>query len=71
MAPEGRLNFEDVYDSRARLVVISSPKDEKPLGWMKQLTGGVLTTAYMINPLFLKELLLTGFVRLCLNFCLV
>ena len=51
---------------------IGVPKDEKSRNWMKQLPGGVLATAYIINPFSLKEFLLTGFA--CLYpffFCLV
>ena len=61
---------DEVCDSRPRVVVVSPPKNKKSRGWMKQLPGGVLITAYVINPFSLKEFLLTGFVRLCLSFCL-
>ena len=62
---------QQVCHSRARIVLTSSPKDEKSRGWMKQLPGGVLATVYMINPFSLKESLLIGFLHLFLGFCLV
>lgn len=57
---------QQVCFSHVRIVVVSSPNDEQSRRWMKQLPGGVLATAYMINPFSLKEFLLTGFVRLFL-----
>jgi hypothetical protein len=63
--------LEEVCDSRVRIVVTSSPKDEKSRSWMKQLPGGALAKAYMINPFSLEEFFLTGFVRLCVSFYLM
>lgn len=60
-----------VRDRRTRIIVTSSTKDERSRSWMKQLPGGILVTAYIINPFSLKEYLLTGCVRLYIYFCLV
>ena len=59
------------FQQRTRIIVTSPAKDERSRSWMKQLPGGILATAYLMNPFFLKEYLLTGFVDLYLFFCFV
>jgi len=44
-----------VCHSRVRIVVVSSPNDEKSRGWMKQIPGGILATAYMINHILQRR----------------
>ena len=63
--------MHEVRDWRTRIIVTSPAKDERSRSWMKQLPGGILATAYLMNPFFLKEYLLTGFVDLYLFFCFV
>ena len=63
--------MHEVRDWRIHIIVTSPAKDERSRSWMKQLPGGILVTAYLMNPFFLKEYLLTGFVDLYLFFCFV
>lgn len=62
---------DSVLRSRCRIIATAPPQDERSRGWMKQLSGGNVATAYMMDPFSLQEYFLTGFVHVFLSFCLI